>query len=186
MIRVDSGRWKLVTMASTTELVTREDEDVGVAENGASGLPRARVTLAALERTYRGGPHRNHPAAAGTGRRDGVHHLLRHFGVFRVHVVIFNLVHPYRLEGARPHVQGDEGRFHALGTNFLQQRLVEVQAGGRRRHGARLLVVDGLVALLVGILVGTIDIGGSGMWPMASVISSTGRGSRKWISNRAS
>ena len=77
-----------------------------------------------------------------------------------MHVVIFNLLHPYRLEGARPHVQGDEGRFNPFGTNFLEQRLVEVQTRGRRRHGARLLVVDGLVALLVGVLVGTVDIGG--------------------------
>ena len=57
-------------------------------------------------------------------------------------------------------MQGDERRFNPLGADLCQQGLIEVQPRGRRRHGARLLVVDGLVALLVGVLVGPVDIGG--------------------------
>ncbi|MNO47024.1 hypothetical protein D3C76_373240 [compost metagenome] len=76
-----------------------------------------------------------------------------------MHVVVFDLVDPHRLEGARADVQGHEGPLHALGGNLLQQRLVEVQAGRGRCDRTGTLGVDGLVALTVGALVGAVDIG---------------------------
>ena len=66
-------------------------------------------------------------------------------------LVILHPLHPYRLEGARPHMQGDEGQLHALGLQGRQQRLVEVQARGRCRHRAGTRIVDGLVTLLVSL-----------------------------------
>ncbi|MCY1430792.1 hypothetical protein D9M71_467470 [compost metagenome] len=76
-----------------------------------------------------------------------------------VHPVLFDALHPHRLEGAGADVQGDERGFHALRADRLEQRLVEVQPGGGCGHRAGALGVDRLVALAVVRFVRTIDVG---------------------------
>jgi hypothetical protein len=75
-----------------------------------------------------------------------------------VHVVLGQVLDAHRLEGAGAHVQGDVGDVHALRGQFVEQRLVEVQAGGRRGDGARLLRIDGLVTLLVELVGVVLDV----------------------------
>ena len=53
------------------------------------------------------------------------------------------------LEGARAHVQRDGGALHAARVQRGQQRLVKVQRGRGRGHGAGVLGKHGLVARLV-------------------------------------
>ena len=72
-----------------------------------------------------------------------------HVQPFAVHAVFAHIIHAHRLEGARAHVQGDVAEFDALFAQRLQQRLVEMQAGGRRRHRAELAREHGLVTLVV-------------------------------------
>ena len=87
------------------------------------------------------------PPRAGGG--DGVDGGLRHGEPFGVHDVVFQLVDPHRLEGARAHMQRDEGALHAQGVQLVQRGLIEVQAGGGRRDGAGFARVHGLVAGVV-------------------------------------
>ncbi len=55
-----------------------------------------------------------------------------------MHVVVFDLVDPHRLERARAHVQGNESPLHTFGSNLFQQRFVKVQArSGRATAPAR-------------------------------------------------
>jgi hypothetical protein len=73
--------------------------------------------------------------------------------------VLGQVLDAHRLEGAGAHVQGHVGDVHALRGQLVEQRLVEVQAGGRRGDGARLLRVDGLVTLLVELVGVVLDVG---------------------------
>ena len=75
-----------------------------------------------------------------------------------MHHVIFDGFHAHRLEGAGADVQRHERHFHALGAQRRQQRFVEVQAGGRCGDRARLLAVDRLIQLAVGVLIRASDI----------------------------
>ncbi len=76
-----------------------------------------------------------------------------------MHVVVFDLVDPHRLEGARAHVQGDESPLDALGGDLFQQRFVEVQACGGRGDRTGTFGIHGLVALTVSALVRAVDVG---------------------------
>ncbi|MNQ28242.1 hypothetical protein D3C85_415150 [compost metagenome] len=77
-----------------------------------------------------------------------------------MHVVVLDALDAHRLEGSGADVQGDEGGIHTLGADRRQQRVVEVQPGGRCSHraGLGLVGIDGLVALAVGVLVGAVDV----------------------------
>ncbi len=68
-----------------------------------------------------------------------------------VHLVVLDLVDLDRAERAQPHDQPDLGHLHALVDEPVEQRMGQVQAGGRSGGGLGLRVarVDGLVALLV-------------------------------------
>ena len=111
-----------------------------------------------FERAHAGGADCDYPATTGAASLDGIDHLLAHFKPLFMHVVVFDLVDPHRLEGARAHVQGDEGTLYTLGGNLLQQRLIEVQACGRCGDCTGSFGVHSLVALTVGALVGAVDV----------------------------
>ena len=53
-----------------------------------------------------------------------------------MHAVFAHIVHAHWLERARAHMQGDVAEFDTLRAQGFQQRIVEVQAGGRRGHRA--------------------------------------------------
>src|SRR5690606_17624344 len=76
-----------------------------------------------------------------------------------VHVVVFDPLHSYRLEGTGTHVQGDFGRFHAEVADRRQQLAVEMQPRRGRRHRTGALRIDRLIPFPVGTLVRPIDIG---------------------------
>ena len=69
------------------------------------------------------------------------------------------VVHPYRLEGARPHMQCDKGGLRPALDQALHDPCIEMQACCRSGHGTRSARVDGLVAFVVSSLVGPPDIG---------------------------
>ncbi|MCY1430563.1 hypothetical protein D9M71_465130 [compost metagenome] len=131
-----------------------EDEDIGVA---AERLELA-ITGGAFQRAHAGGAHGYHPPATGAARGHGVDHILADLQPLFMHVVVFDALDPHWLEGTSPHVQGDEGGFHAFGGDLGQQLFIEVQAGGWRGHGASALGVHRLVALAVGALIRTVDV----------------------------
>lgn len=75
-------RWKLVTSASITRvLITRVDENLRIVEERRDQRVFRRLRRA-LQRTYRGGAHRDHAVAARFRRQHRIDHLLRHFGIF--------------------------------------------------------------------------------------------------------
>ncbi len=73
--------------------------------------------------------------------------------------MVLDTLDAHRLEGARAHMQGHEGRLHALATNGRQQLVIEMQPGGRRRHRSGLLRIDGLIALAIRLIIRAVDIG---------------------------
>ena len=73
--------------------------------------------------------------------------------------MVLDTLDTHRLEGTGTDMQGNEGGIHPLRADRLEQRLIEVQAGGRGRHRTGALGVDGLVALAVGRIVRSVDIG---------------------------
>ena len=70
-----------------------------------------------------------------------------------MHVVFFYALHAHRLEGAGTDMQGDIGGLDPGIAQCIQQGLIEMQPGGRSRHGAGSLRVDGLVTLAIGGIV---------------------------------
>ena len=76
-----------------------------------------------------------------------------------MHAVFGNGVHAYRLEGPGTHVQRQPGDFDGTCGELPEQRIVEMQAGGRRSHGAGLAGKNGLVARFVVAAGGVGDVG---------------------------
>ena len=138
-------------------LIARVDENLRIVKERLNQVVFCRLRRA-FQRTHRRRPDGNHPVAARFCRQHRIDHLLRHFGIFRVHDVIFNAVYAHRLEGSGPNVQRDEGHLHAFFTKLRQQGLIKVQAGGWRGNGPRFFAIDGLIQLAVGVFVRTIDI----------------------------
>ena len=66
-----------------------------------------------------------------------------------MHAVRFNAVRAHRLKRAEADVQGERGDACATAAQPIEHLLVEVQACGGRRHGARVRSVNGLIALEV-------------------------------------
>ena len=131
-----------------------EDEDIGVA---AEGLEYA-ITRRTLQRAHAGGSHSHYAPATRLARRYSVNDFLGNFQPFAVHMVVFNVIHTYRLKRAGPHVQGHIGGLNALGGNRIEQRLIKVQACSRCCYSTQALGVNRLIALAVRVFVGTIDI----------------------------
>src|SRR3546814_5456846 len=80
-------------------------------------------------------------------------HLFDQFGAdvepFAVHAMPRDVVYAHGLERAGAHVQRGVAELHATLAQRLQQRVVEVQARGRRGHRTDLAREHGLVALVV-------------------------------------
>ena len=69
------------------------------------------------------------------------------------------VVHPHRLEGAGADMQGEPGALRPTLCDAREQRVVEVQAGGGRGDRAGFAGIDRLVARLVGLAGGALDVG---------------------------
>ncbi|VAL71188.1 Uncharacterised protein [Enterobacter kobei] len=138
-------------------LIARVDKDLRIAKERLNQLA-FRGLRSALKGTYRRCTDGHDAITARFRRQHRIHNLLWHFGILRVHDVVFDAVHAHRLEGACTNVQRHERHLYALRAQFLQQRLIKVQARRWRRHRARLLAVDGLIQLAVGLFVRALNI----------------------------
>ena len=69
-----------------------------------------------------------------------------------MHLVGLNIFHPHRLEGPRPHMQGQSRPLYAGGVQTSKQSLIKMQACRWRRHRARRSGKHGLVAISVLVL----------------------------------
>src|SRR5579862_1756143 len=103
-----------------------------------------------LERPYDRSTDRNHPAASSPRLRDRLTGGSAHRRLLRVQYVRGHLVRAQRLEGTRTHMQGNEAQAHSPRRERRHQRLIEVQACGRRCDRARLAREDALIALAIG------------------------------------
>src|SRR3546814_8407051 len=125
------------------DAVAGEDEDPGLA---GERLQLA-VHQRALERAHHRGADRD-DATTGGARAS---HLFDQFGAdvepFAVHAVPCDVVHAHGLERAGAHVKRDVAELQATLAQRLQQRVVELQARGRRGHRTDLARETGLVAL---------------------------------------
>ncbi|MDT4832384.1 hypothetical protein FQZ97_659400 [compost metagenome] len=131
------------------ETVARGDEDIGVAVAGGQRAVRLRGRFQGAQRSR---ADRDHAAAAGARLAHGLGQFLGDGIPLRMHLVLGQVLGAHRLEGAGTHVQRQEGAAHAGGIQPREQRVIEMQARGRCRHGARIARVDGLVAgLVVGV-----------------------------------
>ena len=129
------------------KLVTRIDEDVGVAlllvqRQALFGAQR-------LEGAAAGGAHRDDPLAVCLGLVDQVRCLLRQIVVFGVHFVLGDLVLLDRTEGAKANMQRYRRDVDPLCADLVQQFVGEVQSRGRCCGRTQLVGIDGLVALVV-------------------------------------
>ena len=75
-----------------------------------------------------------------------------------MHLVLRQVLGAHRLEGAGADMQRDIGELHPLRAQLVEQPLVEMQAGGRRRHRARCFCIHGLVTRFVERIGGVLDI----------------------------
>ena len=141
------------------EAVARGDENVRLA---AAGPYQAVAAGGRFQGAQGGGAHRHHPAAPFPGCSDGRGGFFRHVEALAVHLVLVDLFHAHRLEGACPHMQRQRGSADTLLGEPLQHCLIEVQPGGGRCHGARVAGIDGLVAGLILRLHPVLDIGRQG------------------------
>ena len=73
--------------------------------------------------------------------------------------MVLNILSPHRLEGSGPHMQGDKGDLRPLGLNIFQQLLIKVQSCRGCRHSTGLFSIDSLIARLVLLRVGAVNIG---------------------------
>ena len=78
--------------------------------------------------------------------------------MLRMHLMVGDLVLLDRAEGAQPHMQGDERRFHSHRPHLLQQLRGEMQPGGGGGGATQLPGIHRLIPLLVPELF--VDIGG--------------------------
>jgi hypothetical protein len=116
------------------EPIAGGDEDVGLGGTGA----QLAVLRRCFERAQTGRPDRDHLAGAGARAGYGGNRRRRNLEALGVHAVFGNGVHAHRLEGPGTHVQRQPGDFDGTCGELPEQRIVEMQAGGGRRHGAGL------------------------------------------------
>ena len=79
--------------------------------------------------------------------------MLVNLEVLRVHLVIFYIVLPHRLEGSRTYMECNETGIDPLFPALGQEFFTEVQAGCGRGNGTLARSVNGLVSLPVQIAV---------------------------------
>ena len=90
---------------------------------------------------------------------DGLQSALGDVITLKMHVVVFDACGLHGLKGARTHVQSDFSTGNPRSPQCDQDRLIKMQGGGGRGHRPWVLRKDGLVALLVGSLIISGDVG---------------------------
>ncbi|GBF31602.1 hypothetical protein MnTg04_01563 [bacterium MnTg04] len=136
------------------ETVSRIDKQARFAAHGAQLAAFGGAFQAANDsRAYC-----DHATAPLTGAAHRFADFLRDLDPFRVHPVLAYVGGPHRLESAGADVQGQPRLLHALFNEAVEHGLVEMQAGGRRRHRAWPIRVYSLVSLAIQRLVGTLNI----------------------------
>src|ERR1700722_6393527 len=78
-------------------------------ENGTSPASPPPAPRRGLQASYHRGAHRNHPAAGGARRMDGIAGRFGNFQILLMHFVSVDVIDPHRLECPRAHMQRDEG-----------------------------------------------------------------------------
>ena len=106
------------------------------------------------------GADRQNRALRTAGLRYSARSRGRYLVGLGVHRMLAQVLDVNRLEGSQADLQRNFADFRAPGAYLLQGLLREVQSGGWRCHGHRPGGKDGLVALLVGWLVASPDVGG--------------------------
>ena len=128
------------------EAVARVNEDVCPAAGGShSAILRRPALQCAAGRCA----NADHTAAVFLGFVDDIGSLPGDDAVFRMHLMLRDLVLFHRAEGAQTHMKGDIAQLDAHSLDLLQQLRGEVQSrrGGRRR--ADHLRINRLIALLI-------------------------------------
>ena len=128
------------------ELVGREDEFVRPALVLLDSVVRA---ARHFECTLHRGAHGEHLAALVLGLVHQAAAFGLHKHLFRVHLVLREVLHVGSAEVAQAAVERDEGRVDSLDFHALHHFAGEVQAGGGRGHGAFVAGEDALEALHV-------------------------------------
>lgn len=113
-----------------------------------------------LEGARHGGAHSD--AAARQQAEHGLNALAGEHDLLLVHIVSADSLGAHGLEGARAHVERHILGGYALGLQRFQHSGCEVQSCRGGCHGAVVLGIDRLVALLVGGLCVALDIGRQG------------------------
>ena len=126
------------------------------------GIARKRLDRAVDDGGFQRPQHRsadgNDTAAAGFGGGDLRAQVRAHIQPLAVHDMVFQIFRAHGLKGAGTHMQGNVSGLYPFGLQPIQQRLIEMQAGGRRRHRTGMTGEYGLVTRVV-IRIGiTLDI----------------------------
>ena len=116
-----------------------------------SAFPRAQFAAlrCGFKRAQAGGADRDDPAFLLSRALDGGHGGFRNLEAFGVHAVFGDVVHAHRLERAGADVQRQPRQVHALRSELVEQRRVEMEARRRGCHGAYILRKDRLVACFI-------------------------------------
>src|SRR5262245_59346138 len=125
--------------------IARRDEEIGLAAPGGD----VAVARGRLERSQARGPDRDHARPTLMRALDGGCGRRRELVSLAVHAVVGEALRTHGLKGAGPDVQGEEGELDAAAPERCEQRLVEVQPGGRRGDRTGRARIDGLIPPLV-------------------------------------
>src|SRR5215510_14834585 len=125
--------------------IARRDEEIGLAAPGGD----VAVARGRLERSQARGPDRDHARPTLMRALDGGCGRRRELVSLAVHAVVGEALRTHGLKGAGPDVQGEEGELDAVTPERSEQRLVEVQPGGRRGDRTGRARIDGLITPLV-------------------------------------
>ena len=132
------------------DLVARQDEQPGFTGVGLQlRLAGCIDTRCRFQRTHHRGAHSDHATTSSTGVADLCDQAGADVEPFTVHDVLVETVGAHRLKGAGTHVQGEVAQTDAAPFQGVQQRVVEMQAGGRRGDGTDLACIYRLVTLVV-------------------------------------
>jgi hypothetical protein len=112
-----------------------------------------------LKRTHDRGPDGQYGTILHSRTLDCGYGLLEDLIRLGVYLVIFQTLGANRLKGAKSHIESDLRDFDSAIPQQAQNPGREMQAGGGRRNRASLPSKHGLVALTVGRLVFTLDVG---------------------------
>src|SRR5947209_10083909 len=134
------------------------DEDIGFSGAGRDASCRI-LGCGIFESPDSRGPYGNNAAVLGKSTVDLPGSLRRDGETLAVYLVLFNVFHAHRLEGAQAHMQGDFRDIDAVLADAGENFRSEMQAGSRGGHTVLLLRIDSLIAFAIFGAVGAADIG---------------------------